>query len=434
MCPNESYGLVDIYGDDFDNLYLQYESTNKFIKQINIIDLWNEICATQLESGVPYIMYKDHVNRKCNQNNLGTIQSSNLCSEITIYTDMNNIGVCNLASVCLGKYIEFINEEPFYNYQKLYDVVYDMTINLNKVLESNYYSISEGEHSDANNKPLGIGVQGLADVFMQFKIPFTSNDARRINKYIFETMYFAALSASCHLAKSYGTYVNYPGSMIFNGLLQFDLWNVTPEYPEWNWDNLRSKISKHGLRNSLLIALMPTASTASIMGSSENFEPITSNIYARNVLSGKFQIVNKYLINDLIKLNLWNNEMKQMIIANNGSIQHIRSIPKELRDVYKTVYEYKLSDLIEMDRDRSAYVCQSSSSNRYIVDPSITKLTKMHIYAWSNGLKTSSYYIKTLAKADAIKFTIDNKIMNRVKREKQEIDDEEHESCQMCSA
>lgn len=428
MCPNESQGLVDLYGDAFEQKYIEYEQSGKFIRQINILDLWNDICSTQLESGVPYIMYKDQVNKKCNQNNLGAIQSSNLCSEITIYTDKDNIGVCNLASICLGKFIEFVNDIPFYNYQKLYQVVVDVTINLNKVLESNYYSISEGQHSDKMNRPLGIGVQGLADVFIQFRIPFTSPEAKRINKFIFETIYYAALTASMKLAKINKPYDNYEGSMMSKGLLQFDLWNVTPEYPEWDWDLLRSKIKKYGVRNSLLIALMPTASTASIMGSSENFEPITSNIYARNVLSGKFQIVNKYLIKDLIKLNLWNNDMKQMIIAHNGSIQNIKSIPAEIKLIYKHVYEYKLSDLIEMDAARSAYVCQSSSSNRYVSDPTINKLTKMHTYCWKSGLKTSSYYIKTQAKTDAVKFTVDRKIIKQIKEE------EEEQECMVCSA
>lgn len=430
MCPNESKGLVDTHGNEFEELYLRYENEGRYVKQINILDIWNEICSTQLESGVPYIMYKDHVNHKCNQNNLGTIQSSNLCSEITIYTDENNIGVCNLASVCLGKYIEYVDNTPFYNYKKLYEVVIDVTNNLNKVLYSNFYSIKEGQHSDSENKPLGIGVQGLADVFMQFKVSFTSPEAKKINKFIFETIYYAALTASVNLAKLYGPYKNYEGSMMSKGLLQCDLWNVTPEYPEWDWDLLRNKIKKYGVRNSLLIALMPTASTASIMGSSENFEPLTSNIYARNVLSGKFQMVNKYLIKDLIKLNLWNNEMKQMIIAHNGSIQNIKAIPIELKNIYKHVYEYKLSDLIEMDAARSAYVCQSSSSNRYVSEPTINKLTKMHIHCWNSGLKTSSYYIKTQAKTDAVKFTVDRKIMQKIKAE----EEEELEECMVCSA
>lgn len=667
MCPDQCSGLVDSHGKQFEDLYTNYENIGKFVKQIDIMTLWNEILTLQLEAGVPYLMYKDHANNKSNQNNLGTIQSSNLCvsgstlvltntgyypietlvnqsvpiwdgkqftimpvvqtgtnrkllevltsdgckikctpyhkfsinrygkemiveakdllftdqitnykfpivndykdnkydieiipinsekkykltwltnfisdngfivshgekfkiiinsnidlfkvkmlcntlgtnpiiktmnntanlifyntdcttlktmislnkvktfidltdytenieiiindvkpvkgvhntycvkspktnmvmfngilthncSEIVIHTDQNNIGVCNLASVCLGKFVEYIDNKPYYNYKKLYEIVCQMTINLNKVLKSNYYCVEEGKHSDAQNAPLGIGVQGLADVFIKSRISFTSPEAKQINKYIFETIYYAAMETSCMLAKKEGTYPTYANSMVSQGLLQFDLWNVTPELQMWDWTNLRNKIKKYGIRNSLLVALMPTASTASIMGSSENFEPITSNIFARAVLSGKFQIVNKYLINDLMELNLWNEDMKNEIISNNGSIQNIKSIPDNIKKIYKIVWEYQLSDLIKMDADRSAYVCQSSSSNRYVTEPTIGKLTKMHIYAWKCGLKTSSYYTKTQSKAEAIKFSVTKKKI---------VIEEQDEECMMCSA
>lgn len=675
MCPNQSKGLVDSHGDEFDALYTKYENEGNFIKQINIKTLWNEIMTLQLEAGVPYLMYKDHANKKSNQNNLGTIQSSNLCvagdtllltdsgyypihslvgqiipiwdgieftlapvvqtginkelikittsdgssidctpyhkfsivrnnktiimeaqqlyegdiiseytfpvvdnykpsvnklydgivpinaeyadkliwllnfilvngfivnhsskskliihynsslvlkrikylcntiglnptfnnmqndsgtiiiynddykllchmldlsncktfndnskyledtsvrvskiesvsglhntycvnspktnmvmfnsilthncSEIVIYTDENNIGVCNLASVCLGKFVETIENKPYYNYKKLYDVVCQMTINLNKVLKSNYYCVPEGKHSDSQNAPLGIGVQGLADVFIKSRVSFTSPEAQQINKYIFETIYFAAMETSCNISKIEGTYKNYKNSMVSQGLLQFDLWNVTPELQLWDWNSLRTKIKKYGIRNSLLVALMPTASTASIMGSSENFEPITSNIYARVVLSGKFQIVNKYLVKDLSDLGIWNENMKNEIIANNGSIQNIKNIPNDIKEIYKIIWEYKLTDLMRMDADRSAYVCQSSSSNRYVTDPTVEKLTKMHIYGWKLGLKTSSYYIKTQAKVDAVKFSVTKKKVTK------ELEVTEEDSCMMCSA
>jgi ribonucleotide reductase alpha subunit len=670
MCPDQCPGLVDSHGLQFEELYCKYENENRFVKQVDIKTLWDEILTLQLEAGVPYLMYKDHANNKSNQNNLGTIQSSNLCvsgdtlvltetgyypisslvnqtisiwdgkqftncpvvqtgsnrqllrvttsdgceldctpyhkfnverdgknmfiearnllitdklveysfpiiekyndyydieiipvnsekkyklswlnefintygfivkharefkiiinysssivlkrvkllcntlgmnpvmrnlgnkssltfynddyhtialltnlakckifkdttkyseeidiginnieeipgyhdtfcvrspktdmvmfngilthncSEIVIHTDHDNIGVCNLASVCLGKFAEYLDNKPYYNYKKLYDTVCQMTINLNKVLKSNYYCVEEGKYSDLQNAPLGIGVQGLADVFIKSRLAFTSPEAKQINKYIFETIYYAAMETSCMLAKKEGVYPNYHSSMVAKGLLQFDLWNVTPELKLWDWQTLRTNISKYGIRNSLLVALMPTASTASIMGSSENFEPITSNIYARVVLSGKFQIVNKYLVNDLMKLGLWNDEMKNEIISNNGSIQNIDSIPTDIKKIYKIVWEYQLSDLIKMDADRSAYVCQSSSSNRYVTNPTIGKLTKMHIYAWKCGLKTSSYYIKTQAKVDAVKFSVTTK-------KKTTIEVEEESECMMCSA
>ncbi len=350
------------------------------------------------------------------------------CSEINIYTDKDNIGVCNLASISLPKFVETTkNGVVFYNYQKLYEITKIIIKNLNQVIDNNVYPVKEGKYSDSRNRPLGLGVQGLADVFFKFKIPFTSNQAKEINKLIFETIYYGALESSCELAQINGTYQTYSTSMVANGKLQFDLWGVTPS-SMWNWDKLRMNISKYGIYNSLLTALMPTASTSQIMGNYEMFEPITSNMFTRNTLSGTFQIINKYLINDLLELNIWNDTIKQKIIANNGSIQNITEIPDNIKEIYKTVWELKQKDLIDMDADRSAYVCQSSSSNRYMSNPTNNKLTSMYIYCWKKGLKTGCYYLRSQSGADAIKFNVD---VNILKEQKKSVVEEE---CTVCSA
>ena len=364
---------------------------------------------------------------------LNSIETHN-CSEITIYTDKNNIGVCNLASVCLNKFVVIDGDEVYYDYKKLYDVVYQMTVNLNKVIENNNYPVAEGKHADQNNRPIGIGVQGLADVFMMFKTPFTSELAKKLNRMIFEMMYYAAMSASCDLAKKYGHYKTYKGCMIDKGIFQYDLWDDVELSGQCDWEGLKKEVAQYGIYNSYLIALMPTASTASIAGNSENFEPITSNFYERAVLSGKFQIVNKFLVNDLIKLNLWNDNMKQMIIAYNGSIQQITQIPEEIRDVYKTAYEYNRKDLIDMDADRAAFVCQSMSSNKFIDNFDDTKITRMYIYAWKKGLKTLSYYIRSKPAANPVKFTIDNNILKQVKKNDYDDLDEDESDCLSCGA
>jgi ribonucleoside-diphosphate reductase alpha chain len=442
FCPNIAKGLADKYGDEFEQLYLKYENEKKYNKQIDITILWKKILEIQMESGNPYLMFKDQVNQKGNQNNLGTIKSSNLCAEINIYTDKNNIGVCNLASICLPKFVEYnTNNESYYNYQKLYEITKIIVKNLNQVIDNNVYPVSEGKYSDTMNRPLGLGIQGLADVFFKFKIPFTSNKAKEINKLIFETIYFGALESSCELAQRNGYYKNYPTSMIAQGKLQFDLWNVTPSNL-WNWDKLRYNIKKYGVYNSLLTALMPTASTSQIMGNYEMFEPITSNMFTRNTLSGTYQIINKYLIKDLLELNLWNDTMKQKIIANNGSIQNIEEIPQNIKDIYLTIWELKQKDLIDMDADRSAYVCQSSSSNRYVKNPNNNKLTSMYIYCWKKGLKTCCYYLRTQSGADAVKFTVDVNILNEQKLQKQKkmqdmlnnYNQSLEEECTTCSA
>ena len=430
FCPNIAKGLADKYGDEFEKLYLKYENEKKYNKQIDITILWKKILEIQMESGVPYISFKDHINRKTNQNNLGTIKSSNLCQEVLLYTDKDNIGVCNLASISLPKFVEYnTNSKPFYNYQKLYEITKIIIKNLNQVIDNNVYPVPEGKYSDSMNRPLGLGVQGLADVFFKFKIPFTSNKAKEINRLIFETIYFGALESSCELAQINGYYKNYPTSMTANGKLQFDLWNVQPG-SMWNWQKLRYNISKYGLYNSLLTALMPTASTSQIMGNYEMFEPITSNMFTRNTLSGTFQIINKYLIDDLLNLNIWNDNIKQKIIANNGSIQNISEIPTVIKEIYKTVWELKQKDLIDMDADRSAYVCQSSSSNRYMSNPTNNKLTSMYIYCWKKGLKTGCYYLRSQSGANAIKFNVDVNIL----KEQKQIIVEEEEECTVCSA
>jgi ribonucleoside-diphosphate reductase alpha chain len=360
------------------------------------------------------------------------------CQEIMIYTDKNNIGVCNLASICLPKFVETTKtNEIFYNYQKLYETTKIIIKNLNQVIDNNVYPVVEGKHSDTMNRPLGLGVQGLADVFFKFKIPFTSDKAKEINKFIFETIYFAALESSCELAQINGYYKTYPTSMTAKGKLQFDLWNVEPS-KLWNWTQLRANISRYGLYNSLLTALMPTASTSQIMGNYEMFEPITSNMFTRNTLSGTYQIINKYLINDLLELKIWNDNLKQKIVANNGSVQDIEEIPEHIREIYKTVWELKQKDLIDMDADRSAYVCQSSSSNRYMKNPNNNKLTSMYIYCWKKGLKTGCYYLRSQSGADAIKFNVDVNIMKdqQNKTNKQVVTnyDDNEEECTVCSA
>jgi ribonucleoside-diphosphate reductase alpha chain len=435
FCPSKAKGLADKYGNEFEELYIKYENEKKYNSQVDITILWKKILEIQMESGVPYLMFKDNVNKKNNQNNLGTIKSSNLCAEINIYTDENNIGVCNLASICLPKFVETTqNGENFYNFQKLYEVTKIIVKNLNKVIDNNIYPVQEGQYSDSVNRPIAIGVQGLADVFFKFKIPFTSKKAKDINKLIFETIYFASLESSNELAFKYGYYKNYPTSMSANGILQFDLWNVQPS-KMWNWDKLKYNINKHGLYNSLLTALMPTASTSQIMGNFEMFEPITSNMFTRNTLSGTFQIINKYLIEDLIELNLWNDNLKQKIIAYNGSVQNIEEIPDNLKEIYQTIWEMKQKDLIDMDADRSAYICQSSSSNRYMKNPNNNKLTSMYMYCWNKGLKTACYYLRTQSGADAIKFNVDVNILKEINnKSKNDTIECTDDVCTVCSA
>jgi len=402
FCPNECPGLSDCYGVEFEILYNKYESEGKARKTIKAQELWFAIMESQIETGTPYMLYKDACNEKSNQKNLGTIKSSNLCTEIVEYTSPDEIAVCNLASIALPRFVI----DGKFDHQKLFDVTYTITKNLNKIIDVNYYPVEEARNSNMRHRPIGIGVQGLADTFMLLKLAFDSEDARMLNREIFETIYYAAMTSSKDLAKVDGPYQTYEGSPVSQGIFQFDMWNVKPT-DRWEWDVLKEEVKKHGVRNSLLLAPMPTASTSQILGNNECFEPYTSNIYSRRVLSGEFIVVNKHLLLDLVKLGIWNNNLKTKIIAANGSVQDIPEIPQHIKDIYKTVWEIKQKVIIDMAADRGAFICQSQSLNLFIQDANFGKLTSMHFYAWKKGLKTGMYYLRTKAATDAIKFTVE---------------------------
>ncbi|MEJ2003814.1 MAG: ribonucleoside-diphosphate reductase subunit alpha [Cyclobacteriaceae bacterium] len=404
FCPNEAPGLAEAYGEEFERLYEKYEKEGKYRRQVKAQDLWFEILEAQIETGTPYMLYKDAANKKSNQKNLGTIKSSNLCTEIMEYTAPDEVAVCNLASIALPK---FVTEEGTYDHQKLYEITKVITRNLNKVIDVNYYPVEEARNSNMRHRPIGIGVQGLADTFIKLHMPFDSEEARGLNKDIFETIYFASMEASMEIATEEGPYETFKGSPVSKGIFQFDMWGVTPSSGRWDWDALKRKVKKNGVRNSLLVAPMPTASTSQILGNNECFEPYTSNIYTRRTLSGEFIVVNKHLLKDLIDLGLWNDEMKNQLIASNGSIQQIAEIPQNIKDLYKTVWEISQKSIIEMAADRGAYICQSQSMNVHIQDPNFGKLTSMHFYAWKSGLKTGMYYLRSKAAASAIQFTVD---------------------------
>jgi ribonucleoside-diphosphate reductase alpha chain len=415
MCPNECPGLADCYGKDFEELYTRYEREGKVRKTVKAQDLWFEILESQMETGTPYMLFKDAANSKSNQKNLGTIKSSNLCTEIMEYTSPDEVAVCNLASVALPKFIEK-NERGFleFNHDKLKEVTKQITKNLNKIIDVNYYPVEEARRSNMRHRPIGIGIQGLADAFIMLRMPFESEEAARLNKDVFETLYYAAMEASMELAIKEGPYQTWEGSPISQGIFQFDMWGVTPDSGRWDWEALRAKVMKNGVRNSLLLAPMPTASTSQILGNNECFEPYTSNIYVRRVLSGEFAVVNKHLFKDLIKLGLWNESMKNKLIIANGSVQEIPEIPQSIKDLYKTVWEIKQKTIIDMAADRGAFICQSQSLNIHIQEPNFGKLTSMHFYAWRKGLKTGMYYLRTKSAADAIKFTVDNSANRQV--------------------
>ena len=402
FCPHEAPGMSECHGAAFEKLYHQYEQEGRARKVIRAQELWFAILDAQIETGTPYLLYKDAANAKSNQQNLGTIKSSNLCTEIMEYTDANEVAVCNLASLALPRFV--INGE--FDFDKLYDITYDVTKNLNKVIDNNYYPVEEARTSNVRHRPVGLGVQGLADVFIMLRLPFESELAKVLNKNIFETIYFAAMTASKDLAIQDGAYETFKGSPLSKGQFQFDLWNVAPT-DRHDWVKLRKEVIKHGVRNSLLVAPMPTASTSQIFGNNECFEPYTSNIYTRRVLSGEFVIVNKHLLKDLVNLGLWNNTMKNSIIGANGSIQHIPEIPVDLKELYKTVWEIKQRSLIDMAADRGAYICQSQSLNLFVDSPNTAKLTSMHFYAWKKGLKTGMYYLRTQAATQAVQFTVE---------------------------
>ncbi len=407
FCPNECPGLADAYGDDFEKLYEKYEKEGKGRKTVKAQDLWFEVLEAQIETGTPYMLFKDAANKKSNQKNLGTIKSSNLCTEIIEYTAPDEVAVCNLASIALPMYVN--EESGEYDFQRLYDVTYVATKNLNKVIDVNYYPVEEARNSNMRHRPIGLGVQGLADAFIKMRMPFDSEEARKLNRDIFETIYFAAMTASKDIAKVEGSYETFKGSPVSKGIFQYDMWGVTPDSGLWDWDSLKKEVKKHGVRNSLLVAPMPTASTSQILGNNECFEPYTSNIYTRRTLSGEFVIVNKHLMKDLIKLGLWNSDMKNKLIAAKGSVQAIPEIPQDIKDLYKTVWEISQKAIIDMSADRGAYICQSQSLNIHIQDPNFGKMTSMHFYAWKKGLKTGMYYLRSRAAADAIQFTVDKK-------------------------
>ncbi len=410
FCPNEAPGLAEVWGEDFERLYEKYEKEGKFRRQIKAQDLWFEILESQIETGTPYILYKDAANRKSNQKNLGTIKSSNLCTEIIEYTAKDEVAVCNLASIALNK---FVTEEGAFDHARLYEITKVITRNLNKVIDVNYYPVIEAKNSNMRHRPIGLGVQGLADTFIMLRMPFDSDEARALNEDIFETIYFASMEASMELAQKDGAYETFKGSPTSKGIFQFDMWNVTPKSGRYNWEKLKQDVKKHGVRNSLLVAPMPTASTSQILGNNECFEPYTSNIYTRRTLSGEFIIANKHLMKDLIELGLWNENMRQKLIATNGSVQAIPEVPQNIKDIYKTVWEISQKAIIDMSADRGAYICQSQSLNIHLKDPNFGKLTSMHFYAWKKGLKTGMYYLRTQAAADAIQFTLDKTAMQQ---------------------
>jgi ribonucleoside-diphosphate reductase alpha chain len=405
MCPNECPGLPETHSAEFEALYTKYEKEGRGRKTIKAQELWFKILDSQVETGTPYMLFKDAANSKSNQKNLGTIRSSNLCTEIIEYTAPDEVAVCNLASVALPK---FVTSDGKFDHEKLFEVTYQITKNLNCIIDRNYYPVVEARNSNMRHRPIGIGIQGLADVFILMRHAFDSDEAKTLNKEIFETLYYASCTASKDLAQADGAYETFKGSPASEGKLQFDLWDVTPSN-RWEWDVLKEEIQKHGMRNSLLLAPMPTASTAQILGNNECFEPYTSNIYTRRVLSGEFIVVNKHLLRDLVKLGLWDNDMKNRLIAANGSVQNINEIPDNIKILYRTAWEISQRSILDMAADRGAYICQSQSLNIFMENATNSKLTSMHFHAWKIGLKTGMYYLRTKAAVDAIKFTIDKK-------------------------
>lgn len=402
MCPDECPGLSDVWGDEFEELYTSYEKAGKGKRTLKAQQVWYAIIESQTETGTPYMLYKDSCNRKSNQQNLGTIKCSNLCTEIVEYTAPDEVAVCNLASIALNMYVK---PDRTFDFKKLKEVTKVIVKNLNRIIKVNHYPVPEAEVSNKRHRPIGIGVQGLADAFILMRYPFDSADAQELNKQIFATIYYAALEASCELAEKYGPYETYSGSPVSKGILQYDMWNAAP-HPMHDWAALKEKIAKHGVRNSLLLAPMPTASTAQILGNNEAIEAYTSNIYTRRVLSGEFMVVNQHLLKDLTERGLWDDDMKNKLIAGNGSIQNL-DVPKELKNLYKTVWEISQKVVIQMAADRGIYIDQSQSLNLHIAEPNYGKLTSMHFYGWKLGLKTGMYYLRTKPAASAIQFTVD---------------------------
>lgn len=436
MCPHECPGLSDTHSAEFEALYTKYEKEGKGRKTIKAQDLWFKILESQIETGTPYMLYKDAANAKSNQQNLGTIKSSNLCTEIIEYTAPDEIAVCNLASLALPKYV---TEEGQFDHDKLFEVTYQATLNLNRIIDENFYPVEEARNSNLRHRPIGLGVQGLADAFIMMGLPFESEEARALNREVFETIYFASMTASKDLAKVEGPYETIKGSPVSKGIFQFDMWGVTPTN-RWEWDILKEEVKKHGVRNSLLLAPMPTASTAQILGNNECFEPYTSNIYTRRVLSGEFIIVNKHLLKDLVREGLWNKDMRQKIMTANGSVQNINEVPQRLKDLYKTAWEISQKTIIDQAADRGAYICQSQSLNIFMENANFGKLTSMHFYGWEKGLKTGMYYLRTKAATDAIKFTVEKTVVEEPTAKSLEEQAaaiacslDNPDSCEMCS-
>ena len=477
MCPDKCKGLSQVYGDEFKKLYEQYEASGNYNRQVNAQELWFKILECQIEGGTPYILYKDAVNAKTNQKNLGVIKSSNLCCEVMQYSDSNETAVCNLASICLSTYVEpsGANNAAFvFNYEKLHETTKIITKNLNKIIDKNFYPTPKTRRSNLKHRPVGIGIQGLADTFALLRIPFESSDARELNVKIFETIYHAAIESSMEISKRRhniilearakgadvtqspyndylklneyeieaiksdhpGSYVSFEGSPASKGILQFDMWGAIPTAGRYDWDTLKQDVITYGIRNSLLVAPMPTASTSQIMGFNESFEPFTSNIFKRKTLSGEFVVMNKYLIRDLIDRGLWDKKMRDHILLDEGSVQNIERVPDELKAIYKTAWEIKQRAVIDMSIDRGAFVCQSQSLNIFMEDPDFKKLSSMHFYGWSKGIKTGSYYLRTRPRVKTQQFTIDPTLVKSAPTEQMihGVKDAEEPTCLTCSA
>ncbi len=429
MCPDECPGLSDVYGDEFKELYEKYEGENRGKKTVKARDLWFQVLDAQMETGTPYLLYKDACNRKSNQQNVGMIKSSNLCTEIIEYSDSEETAVCNLASISLPNFVNDTDpKNVFFDHEKLHAVTKVVTYNLNRIIDVNFYPTEKTRKSNMRHRPIGIGVQGIADLFFKMNFTFTSAEAKQLNKDIFETIYHAALECSQEISLVEGPYSTFEGSPVSKGILQFDMWNVTPS-ARYDWSLLRELITTHGIRNSLLLAPMPTASTSQILGNNECIEPITSNIYSRRTIAGEFILANKYLMRDLLELELWNEKIKNNIVANNGSIQQLEMIPEHIREKYKTVWEMPMRDLIDMAADRGAFICQSQSLNLWLEDPNYNTLTSMHFYSWSKGLKTGIYYLRRRARHQAQQFTIEPE----KQRNNSLVEETEDEICEMCS-
>jgi len=437
MCPQKCPGLADVWGEQFDELYEKYESEERYNKQLPARELWTQIIKSQIETGTPYVLYKDAANRKSNQKNVGTIKSSNLCTEIMEVSTPDETAVCNLASIALPKFVK----NSKLDVQGLIDAAHEVTLNLNHVIDRNYYPTEAARLSNMRHRPIGIGVQGLADLYALLKLDFESEEARVINKRVFAAIYYGALSGSVDWARDNGAYETYGGSPASEGLLQFDLWETEP-LEEFNWQAIKARIREHGLGNSLLLAPMPTASTSQILGNNECFEPFTSNLYVRRVLSGEFVMINKHLVQDLIALDLWSESMKDEIVRHNGSVQDIADIPDDIKRRYKTVWEISMKSIIDQAADRGPYVCQSQSMNLFLAEPTVGKVNSMHFYAWEKGLKTGMYYLRSKPAAQAKKITLENPPNNiavNLKNSTQQDQDaiacslENPEACEMCS-